>query len=328
MNKLKAKFLGVLCMALLSVGASAQYSTEVILTGTPNPTLKANAERNISMLLDSCNTAYLDDREIGLDEIKANDRTKTNIQAMWANSPFRCNETEIIERCLATLDGNYQVRNLPLYAKDENDEPVYQESVVTFDKEGTIVDFHIAIDNNLYLRVLKKGSDVTDLRYRQIILDYVEQFRTAYNTKDLPFLDQIFSDDALIITGKVIKSVPTDMNSMMPQEKVIYTKQSKKQYLERLAVVFKRNKRIHVTFDEVKVLRHPSKTGFYGVTLRQGYSSDGYSDEGYVFLLWDFNNPESPKIHVRTWQPEYLDTGKTKKLPEEEIFTCMDFDVN
>ena len=72
MNKLKARFLGALCMALLSVGASAQYSTEVILTGTPNPTLKENAERNISMLLDSCNTAYLDDREIGLAEIKAN----------------------------------------------------------------------------------------------------------------------------------------------------------------------------------------------------------------------------------------------------------------
>lgn len=327
MNNLHVKFAVILLMALLPAGAFAQYSTEVLLTNTPNEQLKEAAQRNISALLDSCNTAYMEEREVGLADIQAAPRVKENILAMWGNSPFRCNETEIIERCLNTLDGNYQMRNIPLYAKDENDAPVYQESVITFDKNGYIVDFHIAIDNNLYLRVLKKGSDVTDLRYRQIIIDYVEQFRTAYNTKDLPFLDQIFSDDALIITGKVIKSVPTDMNSMMPQEKVVYTKQNKKQYLERLSVVFKNNKRIHVAFDEVKVLRHPSKAGFYGVTLKQGYTSDSYSDTGYVFLLWDFTNTEAPKIHVRTWQPEYIDTAQTKKLPEEEIFTCMDFDI-
>ena len=68
------------------------------------------------------------------------------------------------------------------------------------------------------------------LRYRQMILDYVEQFRTAYNTKDIAFLEQIFSDDALIITGKVVKSVPSEMNNFMPQDKVVYNKQSKKRY--------------------------------------------------------------------------------------------------
>lgn len=327
MNNMLRKTVGTLLMVFLSVGAFAQYSTEVILTGTPNAALKEAAQRNISALLDSCNVAYMDEVEINLKGIQATDRVKANIQAMWENSPFRCNETEIIERCLETLDGNFQMRNVPLFAKGEDDEPVYQESVISFDKNGLIVDFHIAIDNNLYMRVLKKGSDVTDLRYRQIILDYVEQFRTAYNTKDLVFLDQIFSDDALIITGKVIRSVPTDMNSMMPKDKVVYTKQSKKEYLERLGKVFQRNKRILVTFDEVKVLRHPAKKGFYGVTLKQGYTSDGYSDTGYVFLLWDFNNPENPKIHVRTWQPEYEDIAGTQKLPEEKIFTCMDFDI-
>lgn len=327
MNNMFRKTMGILLFAFLSVGAFAQYTTDVILTGTPTAALKEAAQRNISALLDSCNVAYMDDAEINLKGIQATDRVKNNILAMWENSPFRCNETEIIERCLQTLDGNYQMRNVPLFAKGEDDEPVYQESVISFDKNGHIIDFHVAIDNNLYMRVLKKGSDVTDLRYRQIILDYVEQFRTAYNTKDIVFLDQIFSDDALIITGKVIRSVPTDMNSMLPQDKVVYTKQSKKEYLKRLAGVFQRNKRILVTFDEVKVLRHPAKKGFYGVTLKQGYTSDGYSDTGYVFLLWDFNDPENPKIHVRTWQPEFIDQACAQRLPEEQIFTCMDFDI-
>ena len=26
-------------------------------------------------------------------------------------------------------------------------------------------------------------------------------------------------------------------------------------------------------------------------------------DDGYVFLLWDFNDEEHPKIYVRSWSP-------------------------
>lgn len=103
--------------------------------------------------------------------------------------------------------------------KNADGEEEYQEAVIGFNAKGDIVDFNLALANNLYIKVLKKGYDVTDLRYRQMILDYVEQFRTAYNTKDIPFLQQIYSDDALIITGKVIKSAPSDINNFAPSEK-------------------------------------------------------------------------------------------------------------
>lgn len=316
---------GLCLMLCLPARVNAQYATECILTDTPNEQLKEAVQTTIGKMLTEFNDAYMEERMPDLKGLDIVDDVKKNIEAMWENAPFRCNETEIIERCLHTLDNNFQVRNIPLFAKGEDDKPEYQEAVVNFNPQGRIINFHIAIDNNLYLRVLKKGQDVTDLRYRQIILDYVEQFRTAYNTKDLPFLNQIFSDDALIITGKVIKSVPTDLSNMMSNEKIVYNKQSKKEYLGRLADVFKRNRRIHVAFDELKVVRHPAKDGFYGVTLKQDYKSDSYSDVGYVFLLWDFTHPEEPQIHVRTWQPQYYTDGT--QLPEEDIFTCMDFDI-
>ena len=118
---------------------------------------------------------------------------------------------------------------------------------------------------------------------------------------------------------------PSEMNNFMSEDKVIYNKQSKRQYLTNLARVFRANKRINVVFDDIKVVGHPAKRGFYGVTLKQGYTSDIYSDSGYLFLLWDFTNPEAPQIHVRTWQPEMINS--TTKLPEEEIFTCDDFDI-
>lgn len=311
---------------MIALPMQAQYTTDFLLTDQDNPVTKTGAQQNISRLLTEFNMASSERRTVSFDSINISEDARTCITQIWNNTPFRTGDTEIIERCLNTYDGNYQVRNIPLFllAEGEGNEQ-YQEAVIGFDKQGDITDFHLALENNLYVKVLKKGWDVTDLRRRQIILDYVEQFRTAYNTKDMPFLEQIFSDDALIITGKVIRSVPTERNNFMPEDKVIYNKQTKRQYLTNLARVFRNNKRINVVFDDIKVVGHPAKAGFYGVTLKQGYTSDTYSDSGYLFLLWDFNKPEAPQIHVRTWQPEMINA--TTKLPEEEIFTCEDFDI-
>ena len=94
-------------------------------------------------------------------------------------------------------------------------------------------------------------------------------------------------------------------------------------------MVFKANKQIRVTFDEIEVVRHPVNKDFYGVTLHQGYTSDRYHDDGYLFLLWDFRDEDHPQIHVRTWQPDaYNSDGKgTKRIPKDEIFTLGDFDI-
>ena len=86
---------------------------------------------------------------------------------------------------------------------------------------------------------------------------------------------------------------------------------------------------IRVTFDEIEVMRHPVNADFYGVTLHQGYSSDRYHDDGYLFLLWDFRDEAHPQIHVRTWQPDAYnkDGNGNVRIPKDEIFSLSDFDI-
>ena len=200
-------------------------------------------------------------------------------------------------------------------------EDEYQEAVISFDRLGNVESFYLSISTNLYMNVVKSNIELTDLRRRQMILDYVEQFRTSYNQKDIKFLNQVFSDDALIITGKVITQKQPE--GFMTQ-KIRYNKQSKQQYLNNLRKVFKTTKYIHVSFDDIEVMRHPTNPYFYGVTLHQGWTSNSYHDEGYVFLLWDFRNDNAPEIHVRTWQPDRIGG---RELAREEIFTLSDFDI-
>ena len=106
--------------------------------------------------------------------------------------------------------------------------------------------------------------------------------------------------------------------------KIVYNKQNKQQYLTNLSRVFRAASYIKVTFDEVEVMRHPVNANFYGVTLHQGYTSNRYHDDGYLFLLWDFTDEAHPQIHVRTWQPDRVGG---KALPKDEIFTLSDFDI-
>lgn len=206
-NKILLKAASAILLMLLPVAVNAQYMTELYLTDVNNDVAKTAAQQNISKLLTQFNIAYTDSATVNFEGIDIMPAAQKTIEDMWKNSPFRCGDTEIIERCLNTHDKNFQVRNIPVFMKDDEEKEEYQEVVISFNKKGTVVDFHTAISSNLYVKVIKKGSDVTDLRYRQIILDYVEQFRTAYNTKDMPFLEQIYSDDALIITGKVTRQL-------------------------------------------------------------------------------------------------------------------------
>ncbi|MBR3647319.1 MAG: nuclear transport factor 2 family protein [Paludibacteraceae bacterium] len=300
--------------------------TVTISDGIDNETLKSKMEAGMSALLTEINNAQAEGRALNFAPLGLDPSVQISLSMLWENSPFLCTDEKITERGLTTPSG-YQVRNIPLLMKPKANrnfnETEYQEAVISFDKKGNIESFYLSLSMNLYMSVIKENKEITDLRRRQLILDYVERFRTAYNTKDIEFLEQVFSDDALIITGKVISQKKNDIK--LP-DKIVYTKQTKTEYLGRLRQVFKKNSYIKVTFDEIKVMRHPSKkfTDFYGVTLHQGYTSSSYHDDGYLFLLWDFRDEEHPIIHVRTWQPDAING---ERLPEDEVFSIYDFEI-
>ena len=160
----------------------------------------------------------------------------------------------------------------------------------------------------------------TDAKRRHTILNYCEHFRTAYTTKDIDFLRQVFSDKALIIVGNVVKPIAND-GKCQAENWVTFAIHSKRDYLNRLAKVFAANQKIDVRFSGFRIMRHPTMDGIYGVTLRQQYKSNRYSDDGYLFLLWDFRDKSMPLIHVRTWQPAgTVHTG-------DDVINIQDFNL-
>ena len=327
---MKTIFNTVLVSIALWAISCVAYSQEVdfkIVDGASSAEIGDRVSANISRFLNEANDAFAESRRPDLSAIAISDDAVDAFMMLWDNMPFHCGEAEIVERLLTTYDG-LQVRNVPIEACTDSGE-AYQELVIDMDRTGKITRINLAIKNNLYRQVMRNGSEVTDLRHRQMILDYVEQFRTAYNRKDIDFLEKVFSEDALIITGKVVKVKKGDHAAVLKDNRqIVYTQLKKREYIERLRTrVFPAAKYIRVDFSDIRVSKHPSIDGYYGVMLKQGYQSSIYSDEGYLFMIWDFRDEANPQIHVRTWQPYWMDEGKKERLDESKVFNINNFTI-
>lgn len=318
----------IIVLSLLSAYPSfAQDAVQLVIRDGIEGSMKTRIQATSSALLTEINAAFKQNRSLNTANLNMTQEAREGLAALWENVHFYCSDEEVVESCLNAA-GGYQVRQIPLMLRPQGEATLadeeYQEGVVNFDKNGTITRFNLTIATNLYNNVMKRGKDEKEVAKRQMILSYVEHFRTAYNEKDTVFLENIFSEDALIITGTVTTVKKTD-GSGITYNKVSYNKLGKKEYIERLKRSFGANKYINVRFDEIRVVKHPTKEGFYGVTLHQLYSnSSGYKDDGYLFLLWDFRDEQNVQIHVRTWQPRFVGNDE---LPKEDIFTVGDFEI-
>lgn len=332
----KILFQVVVALFLMAVPAHAIDVTLTIDEHTSRPAALAAAQSNLAAVLTEINRAQKAKEPVSVKNLCMDDFSKKSLARLWAVTPFYCDDEEIVERCWVFKNGTMMVSHIPLIITPEDENfglGTYQEAVVEFDAKGQLTDFRFALDAQTAESMERCGT-VVDKEKQMIILQYVERFRTAYNQKDLPTIEKMFSDDALIITGRVVMAKP--QGDQGAQFKVEYNKQNKQQYISNLRRAFLRNKWIDVKFTQIGengedggcagITQSTKDKTKYGVRLHQSWKSSNYSDEGYLFLLWEFPEDGSdPIIHVRTWQPEMV--GGTKQKPDDNISTLGGFDL-
>ena len=186
--------------------------------------------------------------------------------------------------------------------------------------DGKIQSVAFALTRKAEDDIFNAASSWTDIS-RFTILQFMEDYQTAYALKRLDYIEKIFSDDAIIITGTVLKSAPqVKMEGValdMGRKDVHFTKQNKQQYMINLRRHFNDREYIHLTFEDniTKVINAPriQPGTAFAIQISQMYNSPVYSDKGYLTLVLDASK-ELPIIHVRMWQPD-----------KKEMMTIEDF---
>ncbi len=305
MKKIFCLLIGVFALT----SAYAQKVSFEFSDGIDDGALKTKMENQMSSLLSAINEANKANADVNFSGIDITDDASASLTMTWEQVHFSTEDDDIVDHCISLpgKSGGYRVQNIGVdmnpKAESGYEGEKRREIYIDFDKAGKIVDFNFTIGMNMYTEILKKGEELGDLDRRMQIIDWCEHFAKAYCDKNMKFMQTIFSDDAIIITGKMtMQRVHTDMG-MKDQAKVRYVQQTKAQYLANLSKVFNSNSYVNVKFEDYTVIRHGAKPNYYGVTLRQKWHTARYSDEGTVFLIWDFTNEDAPRILVRTWQP-------------------------
>jgi len=327
----------VLFFGIQSLKAQQLEQTRLVIThGINDENLRRTIEQNVSEFLTACNRAVMRGGRPNLNRQGITSSGRSRFLAIWDSSPIGISVSTLERNGLTRPAGGFQIRNIPVTMFNAPEEFREQEIVINLTADGRIDDVFIPVTQ--YTELLRADIEEEDINMRLTVLEFVENFRTAFNRKDIDFIETLFCDNAVIIVGKVLRRVGNNRdvsrsNNIFSNEQFEFTTRTKREYINALRGVFRRNRFINVQFDDIRIVRHPNpQFPVYGVTLKQDWcagqsihcepGSPNYMDTGWVFLLIDFSLLEHPVITIRTWQPDKI---HGRDLRQDEIFNMGDF---
>lgn len=194
-------------------------------------------------------------------------------------------------------------RSFPMSFSFSGNRRTFVEDVVFhLTKEGKVCEVAFGLNKPAVDDIMNRGAWSDEAR--KVMINFLESYKTAYALKRLDYISSIFSNDALIITGSIVRSTGNKEVGPTNAQHVKYTRQTKAQYMKSLKACFASNEYVNIHFADNIIRRSASNPDIYGIQIKQDYYSSSYGDTGYLFLLIDFKDVKAPLIHVRTWQPD------------------------
>lgn len=301
----------VLLFVYLGAMAQGQYNIDVKITNLDkNPDLAKKIENTLSKFFTELNRAYFNSDTLRLDANTIDEYARETINDYWKASDFYLPCNGIISLPIAKYEGLDKYRVLEskfIFSKCYEGSEVPKEFYIDFDTEGKMVGFSI---NTIPLSI-KGDTLVSGAMYDQI-MSYMAKLCNAHANKKISVLEDLYSDYALIITGK---SVTARKSTNWPENNIHLdipgfelNVKTKTQYLNDLREVFRKNGWIRITYKDPVITVHnnrsnlPTYKDIYFVECEQIYeSSSGYKDNGYLTIVWDFSDAEHPEIICRVW---------------------------
>lgn len=203
-------------------------------------------------------------------------------------------------------------RSIPMSFTFNNGKKQFIEDVTfTFNADGKVESLAFGLGSEATKSVFSQGGDKWSDYTKMVIVSFLENYKTAFALKRLDYIKSIFDDNAYIIVGHVVKKSPTAKSgdlkmALQKDEHVEYFRKSKTEYIDQLEKCFNSNEYVNIRFSDNDIAKSGYGGEVYGIQIKQDYSSQHYGDHGYLFLMVDFNDDETPIITIRTWQPERM----------------------
>lgn len=224
-------------------------------------------------------------------------------------------------------------RSIPMTFTFKNGTKTFNEDVTfTFRTDTVKIEaLAFSLGKEADRTVFRNG--VWDDYAKMVVVNFLENYKTAYSLKRLDYLKSIFDDNAYILVGHTVKKADQKIADTgaykIGEEVTTYKQLTKEEYMENLKRSFASKDYINIAFADNRVSKMGRGGDTYGITLKQEYSSNNYADKGYLILMVDLNDRDKPRITVRVWQSERdgnLTYGLDKDDPDYGLFDLNNLD--
>lgn len=286
--------------------------------------VKLDTERKISPTqLVEDNAVYRDVYNKILDAIK-----KRKYTSVASPSYFTLNGLDVYNKLISYGAGRVVSESEPIFFKGCNERVVVrglqmsfsfdigkrkktfvEDVAFTFNKEGKCDNISFGLGADAMRNILVKPTGWKE-ETREMILEFMENYKTAFCLKRIDYIESIFHDNATIIVGneaKVTTVAPMNEGRVtdIGQKIIKYNRYTKNEYIEKLRRAFRAKEFVNIRFTENDIQWQENADGeVFSIQIAQDYCSSNYADKGYLFLLVDMTDHNSPQIKIRTWQPE------------------------
>ena len=223
----------------------------------------------------------------------------------WFEKLVKYGNAKIIDRSelvASSFANGYLVRGVKAKFSFKRNNKSFVEDLVFYIKDGKIDGINFGLEQNALDDIMRHS--MWEPQSRQVLVNFLENYKTAYALERLDYLDAVFSEDALIIIGNKIPEHKAADVVALNQERYEKCRMTKSQYIERLRKVFAKQEYVNIQFEDATVKKTNRDSERYQIIIKQHYYSTTYADKGYLFQLADISNPEKPVIHVRVWDED------------------------
>lgn len=223
----------------------------------------------------------------------------------WFVKLIKYGNAKIIERNelqLTAFANGYLVRGIKAAFSFKRNNKTFVEDLVFYIKDDQIEGINFGLEKSALDDIMRHS--MWDAQSRLVLVNFLENYKTAYALERLDYLNAVFSDDALIIVGNKLPQPKVAEITAVDQESYEHNKLTKSQYMKQLERVFDKQEYVNIQFEDAAVKKTNRTSERYEIIIKQNYYSATYADKGYLYLLADISNPEWPIIHVRVWDED------------------------
>jgi len=223
----------------------------------------------------------------------------------WFEKLVKYGNAKIIERKdlqITAFANGYLVRGIKASFSFKKNNKSFVEDLVFYIKDEKIDGINFGLEQSALEDILRHS--MWDAQSRLVLVNFLENYKTAYALERLDYLNAVFSEDALIIVGNKLPQPKASDVTAVDAESYEHNKLTKSQYMKQLERVFAKQEYVNIQFEDASVKKTNRTSERYEIIIKQHYYSTTYADKGYLYLLADISDPEQPIIHVRVWDED------------------------